>query len=417
MDLPALARYPFSPDAMAYVRARGPDLETVLGEPIYKRALERAVERLTQSIELGRVSVRATSAAVDDHSEVVSYAIARVLVSALGDSTMVQMFARGESARLGELMGKADADTALDLGRMLGIPFEEHDNEIALHFTDYVLVGPRDGTGKLVNQRLDSGRVRFLRADLEKSARRMKEVSDVENEEAARGRRHKHPGWQKEQMSRVVPFATLVQLVERALELRISGELPLPIPPEVVAAIVPRLGPVKLALDARRRREMEQYGEVRQELFPPCMVHLLGDLEKGVNVPHLGRFAATAYLASIGMSPDEIMALFAKAKDFRADLTRYQVEHITGKTSGTKYTPPNCATMLTYGLCCQRVKEVECRDHGRDGRCQEAWLKHPLSYYRSKIRAEKKKSDSKTRSRAPAENAQKSVEPDESREP
>ncbi|MGH7342663.1 MAG: hypothetical protein ACREKH_19430, partial [Candidatus Rokuibacteriota bacterium] len=160
MDIASLARYPFSPDAVAYVRARGPDLEAVLGEPIYKRALERAVERLTQSIGLGRVSVRATSAAVDDHSEVVSYAIARMLVSALGDISLVQMFARGEAARLGALLGKADPDAALDLGRMLGIPFEEDDSGVILHFTDYVLVGPREGTGKLVNQRLDAGRVR-----------------------------------------------------------------------------------------------------------------------------------------------------------------------------------------------------------------------------------------------------------------
>jgi DNA primase large subunit len=400
VDLATFARYPFSPEAVAYVRERGPDLETALGEPVYRGAMERALERIEQSIHKGRVSARGSSVAADDHSEVVSYAIARVLVSALGDNALVGMFARGEAARLASLLSKAEVDTAIELGRSLGVPFEELPEGIALHFTDYVIVGPRDGTGKLVNQRLDAGRVRFARADLEKSARRMKEVADVEEEESTSGKRHRHQAWLKEKIERVVPFATLLQLVERALELRIASELPLPLPPEAVAAFVPKLQRVKFALEEKRRREMEQYGEVRRDLFPPCMVHLLGDLEKGVNVPHLGRFAATAYLASIGMNPEEIMALFAKAKDFRADLTRYQVEHITGKTSGTRYTPPNCATMLTYNLCCQRVKEIECRDHGRDSRCQEAWLKHPLSYYRSKVRFEKRKQESKRRGRS-----------------
>jgi DNA primase large subunit len=386
-----LARYPYSPEATEYVRASGPDLESALGDPIYRRALDRAIERLEQAIRTGRVSVRATSLTADDHSEIVSYAIARILVSALGDRSLIAWFSRAEAARLAHVLSKAEVDTTVETARELGIPLEGSGDRIAVHFSDYVLAAPRDGPGKLVNQRLERGRVIFSRRELEQSSRRMREVAEVEDEESQRGKKHKHPGWQKEKVENVRPYATLVQLAERALELRIADELPLAIPPELVAAVAPKLARVKLAMDERRKREKEQYGEVRQELFPPCMKHLLGDLQGGVNVPHLGRFSVTAFLSEIGMDPDEIMVLYARTRDFRADLTRYQVEHITGRTSGTKYTPPNCATMLTYNLCCQRVKEVECNDHRRDPRCQESWLRHPLTYYRSRIRYEKKK--------------------------
>jgi DNA primase large subunit len=62
------------------------------------------------------------------------------------------------------------------------------------------------------------------------------------------------------------------------------------------------------------------------------------------------------------------MELYRMAPDFREDLTRYQVEHITGG-SGTEYTSPSCKTMTTYGNC-----------YGKDKFCE--YVSHPLTYYR-----------------------------------
>jgi Ca2+-binding RTX toxin-like protein len=60
------------------------------------------------------------------------------------------------------------------------------------------------------------------------------------------------------------------------------------------------------------------------------MKALLSDLQKGVNLPHTARFALTSFLANIGLDKEQIMELYRMAPDFREDLTRYQVEHITG---------------------------------------------------------------------------------------
>jgi DNA primase large subunit len=57
-------------------------------------------------------------------------------------------------------------------------------------------------------------------------------------------------------------------------------------------------------------------------------------------------------MLSVGMSPDDVFNFFRSVSDFNERMTRYQVDHIAGtKGSGTKYTPPNCSTLSTHGLC------------------------------------------------------------------
>jgi len=70
------------------------------------------------------------------------------------------------------------------------------------------------------------------------------------------------------------------------------------------------------------------------------------------------------------------MRLFATAPDFKEAYTRYQVEHITGKTSSTQYSPPKCDTLVSSGVC-----------PGPNALCRQ--IRHPLSYYRVMAESEK----------------------------
>ncbi|TET27756.1 MAG: DNA primase regulatory subunit PriL, partial [Candidatus Bathyarchaeum sp.] len=75
---------------------------------------------------------------------------------------------------------------------------------------------------------------------------------------------------------------------------------------------------------------------------------------------HIGRFALTSFMLSIGMTVEDVFKFFRSVSDFNERMTRYQVEHIAGtRGSGTKYTPPNCATLRTHGICIS--PEPECR--------------------------------------------------------
>ncbi|MCZ7405541.1 MAG: DNA primase regulatory subunit PriL, partial [Candidatus Methanoperedens sp.] len=104
--------------------------------------------------------------------------------------------------------------------------------------------------------------------------------------------------------------------------------------------------------------------------FPPCMVHALSNAKGGVNLPHSMRFALVSFLLNIGMNTDGIIELFKVSPDFDEERTRYQVMHIHGAT-GTAYTSPSCATMITYGNC-----------FGKEALCER--ISHPLNYYRRK---------------------------------
>jgi len=124
----------------------------------------------------------------------------------------------------------------------------------------------------------------------------------------------------------------------------------------------------------------EDFGRIRVTKLPPCIRQLLAKVQAGENLPHSGRFALTAFLHALGMSPEEILHMFSTSPDFDESKTRYQIEHITGKISGTEYTPPECSTMKSYGIC-----------FGEDNLCKKEWMTHPLKYYRIKDRSPKRK--------------------------
>ena len=82
------------------------------------------------------------------------------------------------------------------------------------------------------------------------------------------------------------------------------------------------------------------------------------------------------------MNTNEILKLFSTAPDYQEERTRYQVKHITGESSSTRYKSPGCQKMRTYGLCPTDKMNELCRQ-----------TSHPLSYYNKKWKkaAEEKK--------------------------
>ena len=95
------------------------------------------------------------------------------------------------------------------------------------------------------------------------------------------------------------------------------------------------------------------------------MAALIMALAGGANLTHMGRFALTAFLHTIGLSVTQIVEVYQRSPDFDIEKTLYQVEHISGR-SGTEYTPPSCATMETNGLCVHR--DALCERIGRPAR-------------------------------------------------
>jgi DNA primase large subunit len=141
---------------------------------------------------------------------------------------------------------------------------------------------------------------------------------------------------------------------------------------EICARLDAYIKPLKSDLQILRGRQRADLGKVEEGAFPPCIRKMLADSAKGVNLAHSARFALVSFLLQINMTPEQVVSLFNTSPDFDPEKTRYQVEHIAG-SSGTKYKPPSCATMATYGNC-----------PGEDDLCRR--IRHPLSYYERRLK-------------------------------
>ena len=165
------------------------------------------------------------------------------------------------------------------------------------------------------------------------------------------------------------------RVLQNALQDRIESELPLAVPEEFRKEMKPDLDNISLILsETKNRYSPTGGGPVDLEHFPPCMRTILGQVHNGMNLPHSARFAMVSFLHALGMDSTEILGLFSQSPDFDESKSIYQIKHITGELTGTDgYTPPECSTMKTNGIC---VNE--------DNLCKSEKMNHPLTYYRIK---------------------------------
>lgn len=341
VELAALAKYPFLREASAFIRAEKVSLEEILLEPAYGRARTLGKARVLEALERSPPSERIAVAQADQLAQLLAYPVSRILVSALGDTYLTRRFALREAiAAEGRLESESD-DFVLHLASQLGMDLRREDGGFRLHFTDFLRFTNtmRDAPWKLINQSVDRGYVVLRR-----------------------------------------PKA--LRVIRNAIQRHIEQGLPLPVNDEILNAFRSDLAEIRGILEAMKATfKAEDIGKVSITRFPPCMYNLLAQIQNHENVPHMGRFAIVAFLHHIGLSNEEIFRVFGDVPDFAADVTKYQIEHITGTSSPTEYTPPECSTMKSYGLC-----------PGPDRICLT--IKHPLSYYRVKGRERRGRGES-----------------------
>jgi DNA primase large subunit len=166
--------------------------------------------------------------------------------------------------------------------------------------------------------------------------------------------------------------------VRERVEDGLYEKAPIPEDPSLKARIESLNEKVK---SRKKRYSPTELGRMSITRLAPCMRQILGMSQAGENLPHHARFALVTFLNAIGMSPDEIFKVFTSSPDFKEDLVKYQIEHITGSSSMTSYRVPNCDTMKSGGIC-----------FNPDGLCEKEWMNNPLYYY--KIKGKKRKSRS-----------------------
>lgn len=346
------ARYPFLKGSSELLRQRGVTLESLISSIACESARTLGKERVLEAIEFPRIVDHPITSEAGAMNELLSYPIARMFVSCLGDEKFIRRYAIAEAKLANSRLtaevesgrergpkptrGSAGGDGSsfvIQVAEELGLRIHHVDESLAVDFSDFLRFSTamKSKSWKLVNQDVRDGKT-------------------------------------------LISEDKLIRLVEQMIADKIASELPLPVNDAILGALTEGVEEIAKALEEKRAEHPERgFGRVSIVRFPPCMKALLEMIRGGENVPHTGRFAIVAFLHTLGMDSETILSTFATSADFDESKSRYQIQHITGEISGTEYTPPECSTMKSYGIC-----------HDPDDLCDRDWMNHPLTYYRVK---------------------------------
>ena len=322
--LKTLSRYPILPEARQFFEAFNVEELDHLAEATRARVIE--------AIQRGEKGVLHREHPMTD---LLTFALARVLCIAIGESWLLRRWALAEAARMERYLHvEADETKKMVLKALLNVEGVDEfmtkkvgeDYKYRVHFTEYLKLN-RELSGpewRLVNRMLTGGYV-FLR-------------------EAEAVRLFRQRAYQ------------MLSSVENVPKVKIKN-----LPPKLQEAaedIVKEL--VKL------RSSYQPITAPASGDWPPCMEAIRARVAEA---SHKELFTLTAFMINKGHSKEEILALLAERPDFNEKIARYQVEHIAGlRGSRTKYRPPSCQTMKSLGLCVE------------DGKYCPRWIQNPLQY-------------------------------------
>lgn len=317
------ARYPFLQDAKAAVERADIDLADLITDersPI----LRRGVERVDEAIHDGRVA----DPIPDSRVELLSYPIARVLISLVDNPVLTERYALAEARRAfalleseldpGPSLRSTDRDRMtlaalldeFDLGDRVDPQPEGYDVAVTAYLS--LTTELRRSSWRLVNRGLGNGVVPVSRGELE-------------------------------------------TLIQEAIRLRVADGLPLNVPETIADGLSSDVQRIQASLaDVSIPSDIDV---LEPAAFPNCVGALYERAKDGENLDELEQFVLVSFLCMIGASEEDIKRICSAVP---TEELHYQIEHLHGSTRSTAYPPPSCETLASYGVCDGDV----CRDTG-----------------------------------------------------
>ncbi|MFD1633545.1 DNA primase [Haloplanus ruber] len=340
---PLYARYPFLDAARAAVQAAdiSPPRLVTEGDP----AVDRARERVERALMSGTVAPE-TPERWSDRDELLSYPIARILVSLVDVPAAVEKYA------------DAEAETAFE---RLRTDFAADDAELRSVST------PRADLSTFLDEFDLDGAVRRVADERGGSA------PDAFRVDVTAYLRLADPDWgadwrlvNRDLADGAVPVATdeLHRLLREAVRRRVASGLPFEVRGSTGGdALAAALDDDVTALRDRlaERERLPSVETVTPERFPPCIQALL-DRADG-DLPAHSAFAVTAFLVSLGLDADAIAERWPGLDDGNLSYRATVLADDGG--GGSQYPAPSCATMQTFGDCVNPDERCETIDHPR----------------------------------------------------
>ncbi len=342
VELSLLSKYPFLNASKEYIKDNNLSIQEILDDPLYERARIIGVERVDNAFSKRDVGERSLVTDSDQIMELLSYPIARMIAVCIDDIFFKRRYALGEAIHAYRNLINESPLFLINITNefKINIKFDKDTHKISIYFVDYLHHAPtRYKEWKMINRGMKNGYIQISHKDLARII-----------QEALRTRINNELDERKCSKSVYETFSSDIKRIQNSVMLH------------------------------RKNIEAAPIGKLDNKKLPPCMKNILAAIQAGENVPHMGRFALVSFLHSLRLSNNEILKLFSTAPDYEEERTRYQVEHITGYSSSTAYSPPGCDKMRTYGIC--PTEEI-------DELCKKK--RHPLSYYKAKWKQEKPK--------------------------
>lgn len=359
MPITALdARYPFFETARTAVQETDVALPTLIAEDA--PAVERGRERVERALMEG------TTAPEDPHAwqprdELLSYPIARILVSLIDAPAAVEKYAEAEAATAYDRFTD-DFETGDD--GLRSTPSERVTLDRFLREFDLADdVRPETASGR-GSRTQAGGEDRYWIA-----------VGSYLRLTDDRGERWRLVNRELADGEVRVTQDELYRLLRVAVRRRVADGLPFDVTassggPDLAAELESEVAHLRDLL--AERDSVGDIDTVVPDLFPPCMTDLLERAQRGADLSPQGSFALLAFLTGIGMDLEETLA-FCRDTSLDPEAIRYQTEYLRDD-GGTQYPPPSCETLHEYGLCDNED------DH---------WdvSSHPLVYYKKTLAA------------------------------
>ncbi|MFB6160895.1 MAG: DNA primase [Haloferacaceae archaeon] len=337
---PLDARYPYFASARETVKrldVAPPELAAADAP-----AVERGTERVRRALVEGTVAP-AEPERWRPRDELLSYPVARVLVSLVESEAAVRKYAAAEAATARE---RLVADFGGDDGLRTGT--ERADLDAVLR--EFDLAG--DVTPLDDRDRFRVGVGAYLRLVTPSWGDRWRLVN-----------RALHDG------ALPVEREELHRLLEEAVRRRVAEGLPVPVGGEageaLAAALDDEVAAIRRLLDDHAPRP--DVDVVAPDRFPPCVRALVERARAGEDLPPRSTFALVAFLADLGADTEEVVSLTGLDPDAVEFPTA-----VLADDGRAQYPAPSCATMDAQGDCVNT-----------DERCET--VAHPLAYYREAV--------------------------------
>lgn len=340
------ARYPFLDAAREAVEDASVDLVELVTEDD-SAVVARALDRVQSALSDGEIGAPHRSHRV----ELLSYPVARVLVSLVDEPVLTETYARAEAAAAHErYLDDFDSSTQLKSTSAERLSLSDLLREFDLHAAV---------TEREAGYRIDVGRYLELASDLTDDDWRLTSRALADGQ---------------------VPIAReeLLTLVREAVTRRIQAGLPLSVPEPIAEGLESEVRAVRETL-----ADMDLTDDVDvvvPELFPPSMATLLERLRDGDELSPHARFSILAFLVSIGLDGETAREFVGVEGGRTGAAIRGQLEHLAVEDGPAAYPPPSYETLAEYDV---EIGDAE----------ETSTAAHPLTFYEQRLEAAEEYTD------------------------